>query len=493
MDNLHSFTASYIQAPPSLTALAECFPNFVQPILVDPHIAYPLQDGSSLKYSYRKVGRGNQYKWHFSQKTELLEAFGSEKLRKALSTKAYLDHHPLKEGETKEQRKNKKWGNAKRIGKLKVSIVKEELPTVGLWNSGTDHYVIAADFDHTGDFEDFWAMKEHLETYCKVRHVVAVTHSGHLKAFFPVKCVAAMNPLIAIAFLKEVLPFELFEIVDKKRGALSLAFLNEDTQKALSEIRWLPVTVVNNEFLFNDEDYSHVVEESSPSRSALVFNFNTNNNSINKGGFLFCNNLVGDSKAEHKFLISEDCPKKHLPELQFWANKGKCGEDKSTLLKILLKMKGLILNQGFNLPVHKLAEEVGTTPMNISRWLKYLTEKGYLKCIDPSFQIGVKAKTYIAIGELREAIQRLNKPSKTTKLKDLPSSIPDGQWESVLWKTHFQFQLDENAFKDWAYALPGCAENRRLKKIERIADWMIYLREHPDAKCRPDEGMRMAA
>lgn len=446
--------------------------------------AVTLADGSCLKYKFH-YEKGNQFRWFRTYEHELLKFRGSKDLMRQQRIVDWISAvKPPAIGPDRSKYFGKKSRVESKLDSLRMSIQKQKLPTLGLWNSGTDHAVIAADIDSDISFQTNQYLRERYDpSNPRSPGAVASSYSGNPKIFFPVKVLGGgeLTVEVAKAYLQEVLPGEIYELCDLTLKGMSETFITEEVYEVLSEIRNKAVAYID---AFTDDDYATIPCESisyTPLKEWANKEF----------GFLFCKHPQEESKSNHKFLISEEDPQEWLPELQFWM---KNNSERKKFLKILLKMKGLLWENGFNLSTHKLGDEIGVSAPSANKYIKYLEKVGYLECIDESFQIGVKAKTYIATGKLREAIEKLNTGSESRSVrKELPSHIPDGQWECKLWEAHWAFELDADAFQEWAYSLNGSQEEYRPRKIVRIAEWMTYLRSNPGAKTRPPGEQRLAA
>lgn len=144
------------------------------------------------------------------------------------------------------------------------------------------------------------------------------------------------------------------------------------------------------------------------------------------------------------------------PELRLWAKT----DDRVHLLRILTACWGLL--ESFNLPLEKIALQLGVSPMTVSRMLKELKALKVIECTDHSYQWGVKAKTYKAHGVLYKAIQAhkaAHKPSSTLR-KPLISSVRPGMFYKDMLSALNRFDTEES-FLRWVSRLPGLTEKRR--------------------------------
>lgn len=148
-----------------------------------------------------------------------------------------------------------------------------------------------------------------------------------------------------------------------------------------------------------------------------------------------------------------EAPLTALPEeLRLWAKT----PERLHLLRILSATWGLL--EKFNLPLELLANQVGVTPITISRFFKELKQLGVLECVDHTYQWGVKAKTYKAHGSLYKAIQKHKAGYKTSK--PLISSVRPGMFYKDMLSALNRFD-SQDSFERWVSRLPGITEKRR--------------------------------
>lgn len=147
------------------------------------------------------------------------------------------------------------------------------------------------------------------------------------------------------------------------------------------------------------------------------------------------------------------------PELRLWAKT----DDRVQLLQILTACWGLLEN--FNLPLAKLADQLGVTPMTVSRFLKELKTLDVIECIDHTYKWGVKAKTYRAKGVLYKAIQAHKNSSKPSKL--LPSTVIPGTFYKTCLSALNRFDT-EDQFMNWVSRLGGI-NARRLREAKKFS------------------------
>jgi len=140
------------------------------------------------------------------------------------------------------------------------------------------------------------------------------------------------------------------------------------------------------------------------------------------------------------------------PELRLWAKTG----ERVELLRILTACWGLL--QSFNLPLEKIALQLGVSAMTVSRMLKELKALKVIECVDHSYEWGVKAKTYKAHGVLYKAIQAHKANHKPSK--PLISSVRPGMFYKDMLSALNRFDSQES-FTRWVSGLKGLTEKRR--------------------------------
>jgi len=140
-------------------------------------------------------------------------------------------------------------------------------------------------------------------------------------------------------------------------------------------------------------------------------------------------------------------------ELRFWAST----PQRTQLLRILTACWGL--QDGFNLPVNKLAQQLACTPTQASRMLKDLQQLGVLRCTDASYAQGKKAKTYKAAASLLYAIQKHKARVQRGDISPSKPILRDGKAYGTL-LSGLAKHTSEAAYLAWAQSLPGCNPER---------------------------------
>ena len=179
---------------------------------------------------------------------------------------------------------------------------------------------------------------------------------------------------------------------------------------------------------------------------------------------LYCESIlpIANITRQFKYTSADPIP----PEMSFWV--GGCSH-RLRLVQLLMACWSLNKNTGFNLPVSKLAAHCGVTPKTSSKWLYDLQKLGFLRCIDRSYVMGLKARTYTAQGALAKAILRHRTAlSKKAQLKAKITEIPEGKFFHYCKKLLWQFANH----KEWMeFVTPFCNKRSRLKDAERYGRW----------------------
>jgi len=297
-------------------------------------------------------------------------------------------------------------------------LQKNRLPILGLQN------MLCLDFD-AKDYPAGWTAQrlQNALEFSLPYALVTTSVSGNIKAFVVLdKHIESDN---IEAFLKELLP-ETLHFFD--RAGATRVYVNERLVNELSD--WLA---------------------SAPPTVSV------------KGG-------PGQGQEEGRTILNtvsktvtyyQSSLDQLAPELRLWAKT----EERVQLLQILTACWGLL--QSFNLPLEKIAVQLGVSPMSVSRMLKELKALKVIECIDHSYQWGVKAKTYKAHGVLYKAIQAhkaAHKPSSTLR-KPLISSVRPGMFYKDMLSALNRFD-SEDVFIRWVSRLQGLTEKRRREALK---------------------------
>ena len=290
---------------------------------------------------------------------------------------------------------------------------KDRLPILGLQN------MLCLDFD-VKDYPTGWTLgrlRNALE-YSLPYALITNSVSGNVKAFIVLDRPIQTDNIEA--FLRELLP-ESLHFFD--RAGATRCYVNRELVNELSD--WLlsapPAVTVS----------AGSAQEQEEGRTIL--------NTVSKTVTYYQSSL--DQLA---------------PELRLWAKT----PDRAQLLQILTACWGLL--EAFNLPLEKLALQLGVSPMTVSRMIKELKTLGVIDCIDHSYQWGVKAKTYKAHGVLYKAIQAHKAAHKHSSnlRKPLISSVRPGMFYKDMLSALNRFD-SEDSFNRWVSSLKGLTDKRR--------------------------------
>jgi hypothetical protein len=304
---------------------------------------------------------------------------------------------------------------------------KKDCIKLGCWSSDRDSYydrqvLIMADFDHLYDeFTSFNSLAKYMEnTYGKTGLVIR-SFSGKVKIVFVVhlKPGININQQHALETLRVLLNERDYNHIDKSLGALSLSFLTKESFLKLKiELPYKPV---------------HELQVSSkPVKPDHVYR--TFKSKIPE----FLIPFIGKNKKKEKFI------------------------------RILLECK-MLMYDGFNLPLKKLAKECEVDPKTISSWIRHLKTLNLLECIDETYIIGKKAKTFKAKNELLTFLSSTKKEKIT-----IPSKIDDGKWYKTLFIVRTILK-NETLYTEWFNSLPDNhlkdrkrMFNNNLKELRRV-------------------------
>lgn len=303
-----------------------------------------------------------------------------------------------------------------------ITGAKENRAVLELWPAwgkhGVRHSVICADFDHLPECFENW---QAFYNYCIFQYCdweVAYSPSGKVKMFREVITNQRMTAALATEILRKELAPRDFDIVDLSVPALSMCYAGRSVIDAIDHLKFQ----IALNLTAGPDDLGQYIS------LALI----TNKRFYRYNG--------------------------ELPEfIRFFV---KDNPQREALARILLQAWSL--KEAFNLPLDKLAGEIGVHAVTVSRWLKELQQCHLLVCIDPTFQQGVKAKTYRAKHALQTWLQKTSRkgPNKAAE----PSSLAAPQkGEFYLWGVNAAriFTVDEmRGF--------GLLSYSRLKEFERF-------------------------
>lgn len=148
---------------------------------------------------------------------------------------------------------------------------------------------------------------------------------------------------------------------------------------------------------------------------------------------------------------------------------GRGSDTRESLIRILIGAWGLL--ESFDLPIKLLANQLDVSPALVSRLLKELQARNLLVCVDQSYIVGKKAKTYVAKHSLKLAIEQHKNSYKKTK--SLPTKVIPGHFYQQMMPALAHFQTQED-FMLWLQSIDGI-DYARLRKAER---WARYEFSH---------------
>lgn len=379
-----------------------------------------------------------------------------------------------------------------------LSSNKRARPMLGLCSSGTDHFILSADFDqipvHTSmnfstvqQEERYW---KYFYEECKERygHQAAITrsYSNKVKIFIPFqlperysKDLNDLSRYTKESILKSFL-HEDHHWFDTNVAGMDVAFLNPTAINFLSTIhQYTPVSLFTEDqsLLYKDIPSSlFVPNEKFVLKRDLKKRSETKKHK--QYGLFICKVDDSDeidqiSNQDHEInnVIKPDFYRynqrflpKGLLESKILCLKG--GEE---VMRRLLLIKNLNSSRGFGLPTHKLSRECEVSVPQVSKLLKILSEEGNLDCIDSRSVYGKRARIYRAAGNLRKEIHLQFEKTSDGRSKSLylPEKILDGQWEKTLYAIAYHFPKKED-YEEYVLNLDGIEEKDRMQKLKRI-------------------------
>jgi hypothetical protein len=320
---------------------------------------------------------------------------------------------------------------------LRKPRTKKSLYKIGLRNSGSDQFVVPADFDTLPEgyepSEAGWASFRHqLSSLLHGRAIVAPSASGKAKAFFVAQLPpgVALSDQAALSILQTELPADLFSIIDRSHASLRITYANPELVEVLSTgLSHLPPISY----------HPKVGEYGSVAAGHNFYEFK------------------GDIRWPALLALAEQ------------------REEWSHFICILLRTWHLASDGGFALPQSKLAKQLNTSQGNVCRWLNKLVDLGLLER-GRSYTCGVQAKTYWAQGELKAAILELKAEHLQCSAGvagELPRAIKDGTWHAMVFLAARRLEtlplaLRGAAFVEWYLTLPNWWAKDRPRKAAFI-------------------------
>jgi hypothetical protein len=252
---------------------------------------------------------------------------------------------------------------------------------------------------------------------------------GKVKAFFVVQPASTtgfhnyrwMTLMIAFDTLKKLLPPHLYSLIDRIPSALMWTLFNREMLADLKKLRAAPV----HKAVMPPLSVAPTTEE-----LVKVSTWPTAPKPLQPGKKLVPH--LGEIPSIFLGFLDTD-------------QKG----PKEEFLRTLLNLPQLI-HDGFDLPTTKFARDLKVDQATCYRWRRETLALGWLEVVDKTYWPG-KAMRFRAIGSLAQHLSTIR--SIPTR-KPLPSSIPDGKWDEMLWDAVFHF-TNEESYLTWVQSIPG--------------------------------------
>ena len=299
---------------------------------------------------------------------------------------------------------------------------KKGSPRLGLWSARKNQKILCADFDSLPEGYRSW---DKFHEVMKIKYPNAYVFrsvSNKVKMFFIVEFTTSyINTEMSRYALSKLLKGRLFDSIDTSFAAMSICFLNH-------------IIVTGLTFWLANNPTVNRVNMAPFFRKCSDHHFNIHKGKLSK----IFNKFIGKSKAKEMFI------------------------------RILMRQRRMAMRSGFDIPTTKFALELGVDQKTVHRWREELVELGFIKCIDETYQIKKKAKTYKAINLLRKIVIEIFTTKKQSKYDkkfiDLPESINNGVWHEVIWFYSKYFINRQQDFINWVSSLPDSDKKSRLKK-----------------------------
>jgi hypothetical protein len=321
-------------------------------------------------------------------------------------------------------------------------------PCIAGWNDNIREQLVIADFDKLEKlpptYPSFDALYAHLKNAYAGMGIAFRTYSGNVKLVFVIRLMddLPMDLDTSFEFLRYRLGDELFDAADKKKSAQTNLGLTPEIVEELR--RSLPVISVIPLYRCTVRG----AEKTGYSCTPLKQNECNNDNEL----FSVYEGPMDTLKVEIKRFIGKSPTRKKL-------------------IRYLLHRRGLITEEGFDLPTPWISEQLKAKQDTVWESLKMATteEFGLLKVIDHTYSYGRdgKGKTYVATGALAEEIQRL--APRQRKPEPFPPLIKDGAWEEEL----------KRLAMSW-YPYP----DEFLNNVTRLTGWNLEGKERPQKAIR---------
>lgn len=270
-------------------------------------------------------------------------------------------------------------------------------------NPVSNYQVVFVDFD---GLEDEVSVLNTLVTKSLIIPMIFSSVSGKIKAGYVVRFKGLPTLQDKMDFLKEVLPEELFPLVD--RMGVERCFVNETTLPELSyQVAVAPICT------WHCESHKDIVYSSK--------------------SFAYFSDEVLDARLEKYLEFFKDKP---------------LARDVLKILQTTFHMAG----EGFGISTAVLSRQLGVNHRFVSETLKKLQELNLIECVDSSYVKGSKARIYVAKWTLKTVIAE--KKAKHSSTKPLPTACVRGQTYRMFLSALGKFK-DASKFLEWADSLPG--------------------------------------
>lgn len=150
------------------------------------------------------------------------------------------------------------------------------------------------------------------------------------------------------------------------------------------------------------------------------------------------------------------------------------------LLHAIHCMKGQM-----DVPVQFWGEHFKVSASMVSRYLRDMVEKGYLRLEDKGYKVGLKAKRYISMvfSSVSFSVQSsLGQDAfsyllNLTKSSDLPNEIQDGEWFTSLWAATRCFDSGKK-FMGWVMSLPNVLKAGKSRLAKARSAWKSHAKRN---------------
>jgi hypothetical protein len=177
----------------------------------------------------------------------------------------------------------------------------------------------------------------------------------------------------------------------------------------------------------------------------------------------------GPEEATRWHLYEGELPDMGLNHLQEFLIRYILGFSKRALTKIALSQPNLVKQAvmcGFTFKTAAAGQK------QFSRALEIFQEVGLLALVKGTWFSGKRAKTYKAIGVLRDLAEEIltNLPQKAAHIG--PASIEPGTWNETLLRES-NYHRTRDSFEKWFYSLDGCMDKDREAQMRKVWNWHV--------------------